>query len=51
MSEGMWKGGELGLLCWRSRDVVCLSFEIKTLFLQLLSDGLGMSYMSSFFLL
>lgn len=49
MSERIWKGGELGLLCWRYREVVCSSLKIQTPFLQLLSDGLGMSYMSGFF--
>ena len=49
MSERMWKGGGLGLLYWRYRDVVCSSLEIQTPFLQLLLDGLGMSYMSGFF--
>lgn len=49
VSEMVWEGGDLGLLWWRYRNVVCLSLNIQALYLQLLSDGLGMSYMSGFF--
>lgn len=45
----LWEGGDLGLLCWRYRNVVCLSVKIQALCLQLLWDGLEMTYMSGFF--
>lgn len=51
MSQNMWKRGDLGLLCWTYRDIVCSCLKIQMPFLQFLLDDLRVSCMSGFFLL